>query len=94
MSGYASPMSLYYEKLGFLEEREETQRRSQVELAMLPASRYPRLIECAVPMTNCDEPDFHYRFGIGLFIDGVKAAAQRNSGRGGSGPATGDTRNG
>ena len=83
------------------EEREEMQRRSQVQLAMLPASRYPRLIECAVPMTTCDEPDFHYRFGIGLFIDGVKAAAQRNSaggnsGRGnsgrGSGPATGDTR--
>jgi hypothetical protein len=62
------------------EEREETQRRSQVELAMLPASRYPRLIECAVPMTKCDEPDFHYRFGVGLFIDGVKAAAQRLSG--------------
>jgi hypothetical protein len=66
---------------------------------MLPASRYPRLIECAVPMTACDEPEFHYRFGIGLFIDGVKAAAERNSGRdgsgrGGSGPATGDTRNG
>jgi len=73
------------------EEREETQRRSQVQLAMLPASRYPRLIECAVPMTTCDEPDFHYRFGIGLFIDGVKAAAQRISGRGDSGPATGDT---
>src|SRR5689334_13680867 len=65
------------------EEREETQRRSRIELAMLPASRYPRLIECAVPMTNCDEPDFHYRFGIALFIDGVKAAAAR---------ATGDTR--
>ena len=53
------------------EDREETQRRSQVQLAMLPASRYPRLIECAVPMTNCDEPDFHYRFGIDLFIRGV-----------------------
>ena len=52
---------------------------------MLPASRYPRLIECAVPMTNCDEPEFHYRFGIGLFIDGVKAAAQRNSAGGNSG---------
>jgi TetR/AcrR family tetracycline transcriptional repressor len=86
------------------EEREEMQRRSQVQLAMLPASRYPRLIECAAPMTTCDEPDFHYRFGIGLFIDGVKAAAQRNSGRGSSGrgssgqgssgPATGDTRSG
>jgi hypothetical protein len=56
---------------------------------MLPPSRYPRLIECAVPMTACDEPDFHYRFGIGLFIDGVKAAALRNSGR-----ATADTRSG
>jgi hypothetical protein len=55
------------------------QRRSQVELAMLPASKYPRLIECAVPMTNCDEPEFHYQFGIGLFIDGVKAAAARLS---------------
>jgi AcrR family transcriptional regulator len=89
------------------EDREETQRRSQVQLAMLPASRYPRLIECAVPMTKCDEPEFHYRFGIGLFIDGVKAAAQRNSGGGNSGggnsgggnsgggnsgSATGDTR--
>src|SRR5207249_11559636 len=71
------------------EEREETQRRSQVELAMLPASRYPRLIECAVPMTTCDEPEFHYRFGIGLFIDGVKAAALRLSGE-----ATADTSNG
>jgi TetR/AcrR family tetracycline transcriptional repressor len=65
------------------------QRRNRVGLAMLPASKYPRLIECAVPMTNCDGPDFHYRFGIGLFIDGVKAAAARISGR-----ATGDTRSG
>jgi len=69
------------------EEREEMQRRSQVELAMLPAGKYPRLIECAVPMTTCDEPDFHYRFGIGLFIDGVKAAALRLPGE-----ATTDTR--
>ena len=71
------------------EERGEMQRRNQVALAMLPASRYPRLIECAVPMTTCDEPEFHYRFGIGLFIDGVKAAALRISGE-----ATADTRSG
>ena len=50
-------------------------RRSQIELAMLPPDRYPRLIECAAPMTACDDPEFHYRFGIKLFIDGVKAAA-------------------
>lgn len=57
------------------DERAEVQRRSQLELAMLPAARYPRLIECAAEMTACDDPEFHYRFGIGLFIDGVKAAA-------------------
>ena len=62
------------------EEREEMQRRNRVALAMLPASKYPRLVECAVPMTTCDDPDLHYGFGIGLFIDGVKAAALRRSG--------------
>jgi TetR/AcrR family transcriptional regulator, tetracycline repressor protein len=57
------------------EERAERQRRSQLELAMLPAAKYPRLIESAVPMTACDDPEFHYRFGIELFITGVKAMA-------------------
>jgi TetR/AcrR family transcriptional regulator, tetracycline repressor protein len=59
------------------DERAEWQRRNQVELSMLPAARYPRLVECALPMSACDDPDFHYRFGIGLFIDGVRAAAAR-----------------
>jgi TetR/AcrR family transcriptional regulator, tetracycline repressor protein len=59
------------------DERAEWQRRNQVELSMLPAARYPRLIECALPMSACDDPDFHYQFGIGLFIDGVRAAAAR-----------------
>src|ERR1043165_2384468 len=72
------------------EEREEMQRRNQVALAMLPASSYPRLVECAAPMTTCDEPDFHYRFGIELFIDGVRAAALRLSGE--AEDATADTR--
>ena len=29
-------------------------------------------------MTACDDPEFHYRFGIGLFIDGVNAVAGRS----------------
>ncbi len=60
------------------DDRAEQQRRSQIELAMLPAARYPRLVECAVPMTACDDPEFHYRLGIELFIDGVKAAAAKH----------------
>ena len=76
-------ITLVMSEPGFLpdlpaEERAEVQRRSQIELAMLPAAKYPRLIECAAPMTACDDPEFHYRFGIGLFIDGVKAAAARS----------------
>jgi hypothetical protein len=47
---------------------------------MLPAARYPRLVECAVPMTTCDDPEFHYRFGIDLFIAGIQAVAGRAPG--------------
>jgi TetR/AcrR family transcriptional regulator, tetracycline repressor protein len=62
------------------DERTEKQRRNRIELAMLPAARYPRLIECAGPMTGCDDPEFHYRLGIELFISGVKALADRRNG--------------
>ncbi len=67
------------------EEHAEQLRRAQIELAMLPAARYPRVVECAVPMTACDDPDFHYQLGIELFIDGVKAAAARITGESRSG---------
>jgi TetR/AcrR family transcriptional regulator, tetracycline repressor protein len=57
--------------------RAEMMRRNQVWLAMLPPDRYPRLVEAAAPMTGCaaDDQDFHYRFGIDLFIAGVRAMA-------------------
>ncbi len=51
-------------------------RRKQIELASLAPDRYPRLIEAAVPMTSCDDnAEFHYRFGVDLFIAGVRALA-------------------
>jgi TetR/AcrR family transcriptional regulator, tetracycline repressor protein len=58
-------------------DRTEMMRRSQVRLALLPPDRYPRLVEAAAPMTACaaDDQDFHYRFGIDLFIAGVRAMA-------------------
>ena len=59
--------------------RAEHQRRAMVRLATLPPDRYPRLVAAAVPMTACDDPDFHYRFGIDLFIEGVRAMASRES---------------
>jgi TetR/AcrR family transcriptional regulator, tetracycline repressor protein len=59
------------------EERTEHQRQTLIRLAMLPPNRFPCLVAAAGPMTACDDPEFHYRFGIDLFIAGVVAAAQR-----------------
>jgi TetR/AcrR family tetracycline transcriptional repressor len=56
-------------------ELEEHLRQSQVRMAMLPADRYPRVVECAAELTRCGDPEFHYRFGIDLFIAGVEAVA-------------------
>jgi TetR/AcrR family transcriptional regulator, tetracycline repressor protein len=58
------------------DQRAEQQRRNRVRLAMLPPDRYPRLVEAAAPMTSCDDPEFHTRFGVDLFIAGVEAMAR------------------
>jgi TetR/AcrR family transcriptional regulator, tetracycline repressor protein len=56
-------------------ERVEHQRLARVRLSLLPPDKFPRLVECAVPMTACDNPDFHYKLGVDLFIAGVEALA-------------------
>ena len=50
----------------------EKQRTNRVRMALLPPDRFPRLVEAAEPMSSCD-PEFHYRFGVDLFIAGVRA---------------------
>lgn len=57
------------------DERAELQRKKQVVLATLPVAQFPRLVECAAPMTACDNPEFHYSLGVSLFIAGVEAMA-------------------
>jgi TetR/AcrR family transcriptional regulator, tetracycline repressor protein len=57
------------------DDRTELQRRKQVVFATLPTVRYPRLVECAAPMTACDDPGFHYELGVSVFIAGVQAMA-------------------
>jgi hypothetical protein len=60
------------------DERAEHQRLAALSFAMLPVTRYPRLVECAAPMASCD-PDLHYRLGAELFIAGVRAIADQLS---------------
>lgn len=56
-------------------ERTELQRKKQVTLATQSSAKYPRLVECAVPMTACDNPEEHYEFGVDVFIGGLAAVA-------------------
>ena len=61
-------------------DRAEMLRQSRVRLALLPPDRYPRVVEAAVPLTACDDPDLHYQFGVDLFIAGVQAVARTADG--------------
>jgi AcrR family transcriptional regulator len=56
-------------------ERAEALRKKQVRFATLPLAKFPRLVECALPMTACDDPDLHYAFGVEMFMAGVTALA-------------------
>ena len=66
-----------FDPAGTPEERTEVMRQSRIRLAMLPPDRFPRVVEAAGPLTACDDPDFHYQFGIDLFIAGVVAVAAK-----------------
>jgi TetR/AcrR family transcriptional regulator, tetracycline repressor protein len=61
-------------------ERIELQRQKKVTLATLPPAKYPRLVECAEPMTACDDPQLHYQFGLEMFMAGVTALAAARAG--------------
>lgn len=56
----------------------ETKRKA---IARLPIERYPHLVEAAAALTDCEDSDGYYQFGVDLFIAGVRAqhAAARRS---------------
>jgi AcrR family transcriptional regulator len=64
------------------QERAEHLRIKQITYATLPPASFPRLVECAVPMTSYSDPESHYELGVSLFIAGVKALATRGAARG------------
>jgi AcrR family transcriptional regulator len=66
-----------FDPAGTPEERAEQMRQDKIRLAMLPPDRFPFVVEAAGPLTACDDPDFHYQFGIDMFIAGVVAMAAR-----------------
>jgi AcrR family transcriptional regulator len=57
-------------------EKKEEQRKARVRLSLLPPDRYPCLVEAALPMSS-GNTEFHYSFGVDLFIAGVTTMAAR-----------------
>lgn len=55
----------------------DAQRRARVFLESLPPERYPRLVEAAGPLSECDDPDAYYAFGLDLLLAGIEAMAAR-----------------
>jgi TetR/AcrR family tetracycline transcriptional repressor len=64
-----------FDPAGTPAERAEQMRQDRIRLAMLPPDRFPFVVEAAGPLTACDDPDFHYQFGIDMFTAGVVAMA-------------------
>ncbi|HUN36198.1 MAG TPA: TetR family transcriptional regulator [Trebonia sp.] len=71
------------------DEHAEHMRMKQISYATLPPASFPRLVECAVPMTSFSDPEAHYELGVSLFIAGVEALARRRT-AGGAGPTEPD----
>jgi TetR/AcrR family transcriptional regulator, tetracycline repressor protein len=58
------------------EERDAVLAAKRAALKALPIEQFPRLHEMTDAMTDCDDEDDYYRFGIDTFLAGVRARQQ------------------
>jgi AcrR family transcriptional regulator len=54
------------------EMRDALLETKRTALKALPADRFPHLIEAADAMTNCEDVDGYYAFGVDMFVSGVR----------------------
>ncbi len=59
--------------------RAEVVAHKRAALQELPADRFPRLVECADALTDCDDEAAYYGAGIDLFMAGVTALQARQT---------------
>jgi AcrR family transcriptional regulator len=59
------------------DEAAEFIRHKRITLETLSPSRYPCLVRAAGPLTEIEDPDAFFAFGIELFVAGVEALAAR-----------------
>ena len=59
------------------EERDALLAEKRAHIENLPADRYPRIRAVAGPLTDCDDEDAYYGFGVDLYIEGAQALLRR-----------------
>jgi TetR/AcrR family transcriptional regulator, tetracycline repressor protein len=59
------------------EERDALLAEKRAHIESLPADRYPRIRAVAAPLTDCDDEDAYYGFGVDLYIEGAQALLRR-----------------
>ncbi|OQO92628.1 TetR family transcriptional regulator [Saccharomonospora piscinae] len=53
----------------------EAEEGTRAALGSLPPESYPRLIEAAAPLSECQDPEAYFAFGLDLLLAGVEAMA-------------------
>lgn len=59
------------------DERDALLAEKRAHIENLPADRYPHVRAAAVTLTDCDDEDAYYGFGIDLYIEGAQALLRR-----------------
>lgn len=59
--------------------QQEARQQARDTLEALPADRFPRLIEAAGPLSDCEDPDAYFAFGLDLLLAGIEAMAARGT---------------
>lgn len=55
----------------------QARRTARVSLETLPPEQYPRLVEAAGPLSECEDPDAYFAFGLDLLLAGIDVMAAR-----------------
>jgi AcrR family transcriptional regulator len=61
------------------DERDAHMLAKRAALATLPADRFPNLLTCLDSLTDCEDEQAYYDFGIDLFVGGVEQLNARVS---------------
>jgi TetR/AcrR family transcriptional regulator, tetracycline repressor protein len=54
------------------EQRDAVIEAKRAAMAALPRDRYPNILECMDCLTATDDDDAYYRFGVDLYVGGVR----------------------